>query len=60
MDNEKLKKITLWCMGISVVLLTLSSVFNYFAKKDMAEQQHNLDQATQILNQLPQNASTTK
>ena len=60
MNNDKLKKITLWCMAISITLLGISTLLNYFSQKDMAEQQKNIDQATQILNQIPQNASTTK
>lgn len=57
MNNEKLKKITLWCMAISALLLTLSSLINYLQRKDMAEQQQNIDQATEFLKQIPQNAS---
>jgi|GEM_PF-1350040 len=57
MNNEKLKKITLWCMTISALLLTLSSLINYLQRKDMAEQQQNIDQATEFLKQIPQNAS---
>lgn len=57
MNNEKLKKITLWCMAISPLLLTLSSLINYFQRKDMAEQRQNIDQATEFLKQIPQNAS---
>ena len=57
MDNEKLKKITLWCMAISALLLTLSSLINYLQRKDMAEQRQNIDQATEFLKQIPQNAS---
>ena len=57
MNNEKLKKITLWCMAISALLLTLSSLINYLQRKDMAEQQQNIDQATEFLKQMPQNAS---
>ena len=57
MNNEKLKKITLWCMTISALLLTLSSLINYLQRKDMAEQRQNIDQATEFLKQIPQNAS---
>lgn len=57
MNNEKLKKITLWCMAISALLLTLNSLINYFQRKDMAEQRQNIDQATEFLKQIPQNAS---
>ena len=57
MNNEKLKKITLWCLKISALLLTLSSLINYLQRKDMAEQQQNIDQATEFLKQIPQNAS---
>lgn len=57
MNNEKLKKITLWCMAISALLLTLSSLINYLQRKDMAEQRQNIDQATKFLKQIPQNAS---
>ncbi len=57
MNNEKLKKITLWCIAISALLLTLSSLINYLQRKDMAEQQQNIDQATEFLKQIPQNAS---
>ncbi len=57
MNNEKLKKITLWCMAISALLLTLSSLINYLQRKDMAEQRQNIDQATEFLKQMPQNAS---
>lgn len=57
MNNEKLKKITLWCMTISALLLTLSSLMNYLQRKDMAEQRQNIDQATEFLKQIPQNAS---
>ena len=57
MNNEKLKKITLWCMAISALLLTLSSLINYLQRKDMAEQRQNIDQATEFLKQNPQNAS---
>lgn len=57
MNNEKLKKITLWCMAISALLLTLSSLINYLQRKDMAEQQQNIDQATEFLKQIPQSAS---
>ena len=57
MNNEKLKKITLWCMAISALLLTLSSLMNYLQRKDMAEQRQNIDQATEFLKQIPQNAS---
>ncbi|GGL95810.1 MULTISPECIES: hypothetical protein [Moraxella] len=57
MNNEKLKKITLWCMAISALLLTLSSLINYLQRKDMAEQRQNIDQATEFLKQIPQNAS---
>jgi cytochrome c-type biogenesis protein CcmH/NrfF len=57
MNNEKLKKITLWCMAISALLLTLISLINYLQRKDMAEQQQNIDQATEFLKQIPQNAS---
>ena len=57
MNNEKLKKITLWCMAISALLLTLSSLINYIQRKDMAEQRQNIDQATEFLKQIPQNAS---
>ena len=57
MNNEKLKKITLWCMAISALLLTLSSLINYLQRKDMAEQQQNIDQATECLKQIPQSAS---
>ena len=57
MNNEKLKKITLWCMAISALLLALSSLINYLQRKDMAEQQQNIDQATEFLKQIPQNAS---
>lgn len=57
MNNEKLKKITLWCMAISALLLTLSSSINYLQRKDMAEQRQNIDQATEFLKQIPQNAS---
>jgi len=57
MNNEKLKKITLWCMAISALRLTLSSLINYLQRKDMAEQRQNIDQATEFLKQIPQNAS---
>ena len=57
MNNEKLKKITLWCMAISALLLTLSSLINYLQRKDMAEQRQNIDQATEFLKQIPHNAS---
>ena len=57
MNNEKLKKITLWCMAISALLLTLSSLINYLQRKDMAEQRQNIDQATEFLKQISQNAS---
>ena len=57
MNNEKLKKITLWCMAISALLLTLSSLINYLQRKDMSEQRQNIDQATEFLKQIPQNAS---
>ena len=57
MNNEKLRKITLWCMAISALLLTLSSLINYLQRKDMAEQRQNIDQATEFLKQIPQNAS---
>ena len=57
MNNEKLKKITLWCMAISALLLTLSSLINYLQTEDMAEQRQNIDQATEFLKQIPQNAS---
>jgi len=56
-NNEKLKKITLWCMAISALLLTLSSLINCLQRKDMAEQRQNIDQATEFLKQIPQNAS---
>ena len=44
-------------MAISALLLALSSLINYFQRKDMAEQRQNIDQATEFLKQIPQNAS---
>lgn len=44
-------------MAISALLLTLISLINYLQRKDMAEQQQNIDQATEFLKQIPQNAS---
>lgn len=44
-------------MAISALLLTLSSLINYLQRKDMAEQQQNIDQATEFLKQIPQSAS---
>lgn len=53
MDNEKLRKIVIICMMLSSVLLIISTAMKYFSTKEQNENIQNIQQAQEVLKQMP-------